>query len=287
MLEQLTPEQEAQIDVYRDKWIDIGLSTEPLDFDRAKAAMIKAYAAAGLVAPDKFLVADSPMHAIKMVREIDPSQTASDVISSMIYGSHDASWLSYYDYFREVCDIRECDPLEGLIELAKSSGWACVYDEMVVLQHRPVKILMDDQKRLHGENGPAIEYRDGYAIYSWHGVRIPAEWIENKSALTAEIALTWANIEQRRAACEILGWANILKTLNATVIEADEDPEIGTLVEVEIPEIGREKFLRVRCGTGREFALPVPPDMKTALQANAWTFGMDDASEFVIPEVRT
>ena len=54
--------------------------------------------------------------------------------------------------------------------------------------------------------------------------------------------------------------------------DEDADPMIGTLIEVEIPEIGREKFLKVLCGTGREFAIPVPPEMKTALEANAWTY---------------
>ena len=100
------------------------------------------------------------------------------------------------------------------------------------------------------------------------------------------MALTWENVEQRRAACEIIGWKNILDVLDATIIDEDMDPMIGTLVEVNIPEIGKEKFLRVMCGTGREFALPVPPEMKTALESNAWTFGMD-TSEFIIPEVRT
>jgi len=58
------------------------------------------------------------------------------------------------------------------------------------------------------------------------------------------------------------------------------------LLEVELPDIGKERFLRVLCGTGREFALPVPPDMTTALQAQSWTFGMVEF-EFVKPEIRT
>ncbi len=99
--------------------------------------------------------------------------------------------------------------------------------------------------------------------------------------------MTWQNIEQRRAACEILGWNAILSALDAKTIDRDGDPQIGELVEVSIPDIGRERFLRVRCGTGREFALPVPPDMKTALQANAWTFGFDDFRQFLKPEIRT
>ena len=174
-----------------------------------------------------------------------------------------------------------------MIELAKHCGWLNMYEDLVVFQHRPSKIMMDDEDRLHCENGPAISYRDGFSVYAWHGVRIPAEWIENKASVTAKNALTWENVEQRRAACEILGWHKILDELDAQVIDTDEDPMIGTLVEVDIPEIGRERFLRVLCGTGREFALPVPPNMKTALQANAWTFGYDEEEEFYVPEVRT
>ena len=98
-------------------------------------------------------------------------------------------------------------------------------------------------------------------------------------------ALKWPNIEQRRVACEMLGWDRILDELNAVVINKDNDPEIGELVSVNIPDIGAEKFLRVRCGTGRNFALPVPPDMKTAHEANAWTWGLE--THQYKPEVRT
>jgi len=102
-----------------------------------------------------------------------------------------------------------------------------------------------------------------------------------------EDSFTWSNIEQRRAACEIVGWSNILKQLDAKVIDADPDHEIGTLLEVNLPNSGKERFLKVRCGTGRDgIVLPVPKDMRTALQANAWSYGIDDLKSFK-PEVRT
>lgn len=100
------------------------------------------------------------------------------------------------------------------------------------------------------------------------------------------MALTWENIEQRRAAIEIVGWDKIIDQLNAKVIDEDVDPEIGTLIEAKIPDIGKERFLRVRCGTGRSFCLPVPPNMKTALEAQSWTWGLDEKT-FKKPEVRT
>jgi hypothetical protein len=285
-IKSLTAEQTAKMPEYTKKWIDIGLSTEPVDFEKAKAAICQAYKATGLTEPTNFHVVESPIAAIKLIQTLDPKQKPKDIFDNMIYGPHDASWLGFYQFFRDEVGIQDCHKLDGLIELANHCGWLNVYADTVVFQDRPEVIKFDDQKRLHNPDGPAIRYRDGYSVYSWHGVRIPADWIENKSKLTAKIALTWQNIEQRRSACEILGWAKILKDLDSKVIDEDVDPEIGTLLEVEIPDIGREKFLRVLCGTKREFALPVPPEMTTALEANAWTFGFD-SKDFLKPEVRT
>jgi hypothetical protein len=140
-------------------------------------------------------------------------------------------------------------------------------------------------RRLHRENGAAL-ISDIEDLHFWHGTLIPSEWIEDRSSLTPRMALTWGNIEQRRAACEILGWHRILSELKAKTIDRHENPQIGELVEVALPDIGKERFLRVLCGTNREFALPVPPNMRTAIQAQAWTWGLE-TSEFRTPEIRT
>lgn len=273
--QKLTAEQEALLPIYRDKWLEIGLSTEPLDFEKAKIAVCAAYESAGLSKPTKFYTAKSPVDAIRVIQELNPKMKAKDIFNDMTYGCHDANWIGFYQYFRDVLDLKVCEKLNGLIDLTSHCGWLNMYEDTVVFQDRPQHIKFDDQNRLHCENGPAILYRDGYSIYAWHGVRTPAEWITNKGELTAKAALTWKNMEQRRAACEIVGWARVLRELNASIIESDEDPMIGTLLEVDIPDIGKEKFLKVLCGTGREFAIPVPPKMKTALEANAWTYGLD------------
>ena len=177
--------------------------------------------------------------------------------------------------------ISTYSPMIGAYE-AGAFAYILLEKEIIVLAAPATHI--DDQGRLHREDGPALYWRDT-KIFAWHGVVIPAEWITIRHYLSAATALTWENIEQRRAAIEIVGWDTILDKLDARVIDED-DPEIGTLIEANIPDIGRELFLRVRCGTGRSFALPVPPDMKTALQAQSWTWGIDHPS-FQKPEVRT
>ena len=172
-------------------------------------------------------------------------------------------------------------------QAAIHGGFRVMHEEFCLVSDFPEIIKVDAENRPHCENGPSHRWRDGWSLYHWHGVKIPAEWVEDKASLSAKTALTWGDIEQRRAACEIVGWEKILRELNARTIDKDADPEIGELVEVSIPGVGKERFLRVKCGTKRQFALPVPPTMKTALQANAWTFGYDDCHDFTKPEVRT
>lgn len=285
-IESLTPEQTARFGEYVEKCIAIGLNTDEVDLDNAKLSMCKAYRLAGLKEPTQFHVVDSPTAAIDLIQTLDPSKKKSDILNEMCFGSMDISWISFYKYFIEVVGL-ELEKITGLLELTQHTGWYNAYEDVVVFQHRPEYIKMDDTNRLHCENGPAIRYRDGYSVYSWHGTRIPSDWIENKKSLTPEIALNWSNIEQRRCAAEILGWDNVIQQLNSVVIDEDGDPEIGTLLEVDIPEIGREKFLRVKCGTGRMFCIPVPPDMKTAIEAQAWTWDLTVEDFGVGPEIRT
>ena len=160
-------------------------------------------------------------------------------------------------------------------ELANKHGSVrYTHPQFTIISDRPEILLLDERNQLHNENGCAIQWRDGLGCYYWHGVAIPGEWIMNKESLTPEIALTWKNIEQRRAACEILGWNAILKNLNAKIIDENPNPQIGTLLEVELPDTGKERFLRVQCGTGREFAIPVTLfEHNTALECNAATYG--------------
>ena len=157
--------------------------------------------------------------------------------------------------------------------------------DFVVISDRPKHILRDPQGRLHSLEGKAIEWPDGWGLYMVHGTQVPAEWIEDKESLTPEKALREQNIELRRAAMEIVGWGTVLEKLNARVVDEDSDPAIGTLLVCDLPGASNEYFLRVRCATGRDFILPVPP-AKTALEANAATYGLT-SKEYRQLEVRT
>ncbi|MBK8009566.1 MAG: hypothetical protein IPK23_14925 [Rhizobiales bacterium] len=148
-------------------------------------------------------------------------------------------WAGYDAYLSAYRDILGLNLPEHAAyahweQAAIHGGFRVMHEEFCMVSDFPEVLKVDDQNRPHCENGPSHRWRDGWSLYHWHGVKIPAEWIERKDRLTPKIALTWQNIEQRRAACEILGWARILNELNAKTIDKDGDPEIGEPAEVEI-----------------------------------------------------
>lgn len=200
-----------------------------------------------------------------------------------------APWCSYLVGARDVLGLKlpSYKNYQFYEDAARHGGFRVMHEEFCIVSDFPKILKKDDENRPHCENGPSHEWRDGWKLYHWHGVRIPAEWIEQTSSLTAKIAITWENIEQRRAACEILGWAKVLESLEAETIDTDIDSQVGILLECDLPDSGKERFLRVVCGTGRVFVIPVPRACTTALEASAWTYGLEKAGREYIPEVRT
>ena len=195
-----------------------------------------------------------------------------------------AGYSAWTDYFNEVCAIA-ID--RNFLEMTESCGFYWTLDGICFASERPSEINLDAEGRLHSETGMSIKYAGtGWGLFHWHGTKIPAEWILERTKLTPQVALKCSNIEKRRVACEMLGWSRILLELKAKIIDQDADPEIGELVEVRLPDLSAPaKFLRVRCGTGREFAIGIPPGINKALDAQAWMIGLDP-KDFHRPEIR-
>lgn len=200
-------------------------------------------------------------------------------------------WISWPTFVKTIMKLgvkhESFEVIEHEDNMCRSAGWYWTFNKFALICERPTSIKRDDQNRLHSDAGPAIQYEKGFELYFWHGVSVPKEWITNKETLKPETALQWPNVEQRRAACEILGWNKILSMLKVKIIDAHENPQVGTLIEVNLPDSGKTRFLQAVCGTSRTFALPVPNTTKTALEAQALLHGFDDPKDFELPEVRT
>jgi hypothetical protein len=63
-IDKLTPEQEAKMAEWADRWIEIGLSTAPADRPQFEAAVAECYRHAGLQPPERIVWCPSPLVAV-------------------------------------------------------------------------------------------------------------------------------------------------------------------------------------------------------------------------------
>jgi hypothetical protein len=179
-------------------------------------------------------------------------------------------------------------------DLILSCGCVWWHENILAISDRPTVINRDGEGRLHCETGPSISYRDGWALHHWHGVSVPADWIEKRANLDPNDVIKVENVEQRAAGAEIVGWPKMLSVLKAEVINDSGSPDIGQLIELKLPNLETPgRFLKAVCPRNGVIVEGVPRisdidglPINTALAAQAWRIG-DPQSEYQHPSRRT
>ena len=141
------------------------------------------------------------------------------------YGQHDANWLAFYAFFADACGVTEALRLTPLNRLAAAAGWWWPFRNLCIVTDRPEELHRDEAKRLHSDTGPAIKYRDGWSVYSWHGYRLPVgkEWIiADPSRLSPNSIDAEENTEIRRIMLEVFGFEKYIQVRGARVVDEDE-----------------------------------------------------------------
>jgi len=185
-------------------------------------------------------------------------------------------WLAFYDYFRQICGLATCERLDGLSSLHRTSGWWIARKGVALLSDRPIVLKRDARGRLHADDGPALAYSDGWDLYVWHGVTVPEIVIRQPERLTAAQIRDERNAEVRRVMLDRFGTDRYVREIGARKLSSDD---FGTLWRADLR--GDEPLVMVEVvnataepdGSFKDYWLRVPPTMRTAREAVAWTFG--------------
>lgn len=191
------------------------------------------------------------------------------VLLDAVLGQHDAPWLAAFPTDR--------GPLEGLAAVGRSAGWWWPYARVAVVCERPVALHRDEAGRLDRGDGPALAYPDGFALYAWRGMPVPAAFLAELPALTPDRIRAEENAELRRVMLEHYGYDRYLADSGARHVHRDET---GTLWRIDLPDDEPVVMVEVLNstpepdGTRRTYWLRVPPSTRTARAGVAWTFGL-------------
>ncbi|WP_448321072.1 DUF6745 domain-containing protein [Streptomyces sp. CO7] len=186
-----------------------------------------------------------------------------------VLGQHDAAWLSAFDTDRA--------PLDGVAAVAGAAGWWWPYENAAVICERPVELHRDENGRLDSGDGPALAYPDGFALYAWRGMPVPAAFLVELPSLTPERIRGEENAELRRVMLEHYGYDRYLADSGARPLHRDE---AGVLWRIDL--VDDEPVVMVEVvnstpepdGMFRTYWLRVPPRTRTAREGVAWTFGL-------------
>lgn len=193
--------------------------------------------------------------------------------SAFQFGAHQAATMVGLDFLRNHTHIPS---IAGLIDLSEWCGWWMPYRETMILQHRPCKLHRDDNGSLHNESAMAIEYRDGWGLYSWHGVRVPAFVITAPETITVKLIEKENNAEIRRVMIERYGWERYITNSHAKIIDTrfnERDQQWERLYQLHD---GTKRMVVSDPSTGRKYALGVPRGVDKCEQGQAFlSHGLD------------
>ncbi len=151
---------------------------------------------------------------------------------------------------------------------------SCLGDICIICE-APSKVSLNLRRQLHDQNGSALQFRDGFEVFAWHGVVVPQNAIKNPETITLNQILSEQNVEVRRVLTQQYGMERYLQDAGAVQIDADD---CGVLYKKLIPN--DEPLVMVQVmnsttetdGSRKIFFLRVPPHMESAKAAVAWTF---------------
>jgi hypothetical protein len=128
-----------------------------------------------------------------------------------------------------------------------------------------------------------------------HSTEIPGWAYRKPEDISVEEILDERNIEVKRAMLELQGFEVFLSRAEragmCTVIDTNEDDRVGQLIRIELPGLTDEQrrsqqdvvdahvytLLKVKDGTlDKSYILRVPNNMRSAREANAWTWGLKE-----------
>ena len=192
-------------------------------------------------------------------------------------------------------------------------GFYWIGTKEIFVSPRPA-LYVDDRNRPHRADGAAVEWVSpgGDRYWFWHGVRVAQHVIEAPEKITVKEIDGERNAEVRRVLVERYGAARYLMDSGALKLQRDrfgvlyrkeipeDEPLVmvrvlnstpepdGTLSEIEAREAFGDEVVDRNLSTMdrigyvahgntprfKEYFLRVPPTMRTAHEAVAWTFGL-------------
>ena len=136
-------------------------------------------------------------------------------------GNQWSGYDSYLSFFRHIAQLQlDYSTWQHWETLSLHSGPRIVHADFCMICERPELLLVDAQNRPHNPAGPFCRWRDGSALYSVRGIRVPWDVIEDPSSVTVERIKAESNSEVRRVMIDLYGQAKYLADAKLRLLDS-------------------------------------------------------------------
>jgi len=191
---------------YYDKYLKIGLSTEPCDLQSIIPVINKLYESEGANENPEVVLVSSPGAAMELIQNRN-----LEYHIPWAWGASDAYWIAFYLAGEELGVVYDEHNLEDLHRMETLLGYGPIhfYDNLVVVSDRPSEIHLIETPNgpmLHREGGCAIKYRDGWGDSSLWDIQVP-NWLAAGRAEDLDISkvMNLQNVDHRRVGIRRIG----------------------------------------------------------------------------------
>jgi hypothetical protein len=214
-----------------------------------------------------------------------------ELYTSIRPGTIISNGVCQVDYFISALNL-EIDQKnwETFKSLLQISNYIFLQEKVCIIVDRPIKMHFDTEGFLHAEGEPAIQFADGYCLYSYHVVTLPEKYGKiYPKQWKPQWLLKENNWEVREALVKGIGYNKICRELSVREIDCwhnfilleiknSSDSIIVYLLEINInnAEIERVK--------------EVPKDVQSVLEATSfvdsyedWDIASAESKELEIP----
>ncbi len=263
MTDKLTPEQEKLLTEVRDEWINLALHAgDDIDYAATAKGIVFMYKTVNMPPPMSMHIVDSPAAMKALAKRLGASTQNTHWYGLGFW----AGWVAFYDFFQRIGRVKN-DDLTELIAYMRGGAWdTLLFEHAAIVVRRPSFVKKDDRGRLHSLEGPAVKFRDGYAVYAVGGIAVEGRIIEKPETITVDEIEKCNNAELKRVLIDRYGIGRYLEDSGAKKVSEDE---YGILYRKEIGN-GDEPLVMVKVanstveddGTRKPYFIRVDPQIR-------------------------
>ena len=202
----------------------------------------------------------------------DPHEYASVLANAIV----ETEWLSLHG--ADVCEL-QC----AYSNMVHHSMGFTPMRKVVIIQHRPLEVHLDDRGRLHNESGPAVAWRNGERLYQLHNVACPSWVVEHPERITPVTIDAMNNSEVRREMIARFGIERFVAETFTSPPVVDDWGKLYRRTRGSDSDIVMVKMVNSTPepdGTFKEYFERVPPTIQTPREALAWQVGLEKAEDY-------